>query len=304
VSRRVRVLLSLVAVPVAATAAFYVLGPGDDSSDAPNRPAQSLSDLAADEAKTRVEDELDEDDEILADLPAGLAAPEKKELANKIVATAVHSTLDWRSTYGSIKDFGDGKGYTAGIIGFCTGTHDLLTLVERYTKENPGNGLAEYLPALRKVDGSDSHEGLDPGFTEAWAAEAEVEAFRKAQETERDRVYFDPSVRLAKLDGLSTLGQFIYYDAMVLHGPGTDEKSFYGLRDEAIDKVGLPAEGADEKKYLQVFLDLSEEAMRTKLTGRDPSRITTAQQRFLDEGNMDLRTPLTWTMYGETFTTK
>ena len=38
----------------------------------------------------------------------------------------------------------------------------MLELVELYTKRKPDNVLAKYLPALRKVDGSDSHEGLDP----------------------------------------------------------------------------------------------------------------------------------------------
>src|SRR5690606_11990468 len=56
---------------------------------------------------------------------AGLASPAKKELAQQIVASAENGTLDWRSAYGYIEDIGDGQGYTAGIIGFCTGTHDL-----------------------------------------------------------------------------------------------------------------------------------------------------------------------------------
>ena len=133
----------------------------------------------------------------------GLASPAKKELAQRIVASAENSTLDWRSAYGYIEDIGDGHGYTAGIIGFCSGTHDMLALVEAYTGGAPGNGLARYLPALREVDGTDSHEGLDPGFTAAWA-EAKPPAFRQAQDAERDRVYFDPAVRRAKLDGLGT----------------------------------------------------------------------------------------------------
>jgi chitosanase len=45
---------------------------------------------------------------------------------------------------------------------------------------HPDNGLAQYLPALREVDGTDSHKGLDPGFTAAWKAEAKVAAFREA----------------------------------------------------------------------------------------------------------------------------
>jgi hypothetical protein len=36
--------------------------------------------------------------------------------------------------------------------------------------------------------------------------------FQQAQDAERDRVYFDPAVQLAKSDGRSTLGQFGNFD--------------------------------------------------------------------------------------------
>ncbi|MFF3888310.1 chitosanase [Streptomyces sp. NPDC001914] len=232
---------------------------------------------------------------------AGLAAPDKKELAQQIVASAENSTLTWREAYGYIEDIGDGQGYTAGLIGFCTGTHDLLTLVERYTKAHPDNGLARYLPALREVDGTDSHEGLDPGFPAAWRHEAGLAAFRAAQDSERDRVYFDPAVRQARLDGLGTLGQFIYYDAMVLHGPGTGDHGFHGLRERAVREAAPPSGGGDETTYLGTFLDIRRAAMKSEDPDRDTTRIDTAQRRFLREGNLGLRTPLEWQVYGETY---
>ncbi|MFI0236741.1 chitosanase [Streptomyces sp. NPDC016845] len=228
---------------------------------------------------------------------SGLAAPDKKELAQQLVSSAENSTLNWRGQYGYIEDIDDGQGYTAGIIGFCTGTHDLLALVERYTKAHPDNGLARYLPALREVDGTDSHEGLDPGFTAAWKAEAKVAAFREAQDEERDRVYFDPAVRLAEGDGLGTLGQFIYYDAMVMHG----RSGLHDLRERAMNEADTPAEGGSEKGYLDIFLDVRTERMKTEKAHRDTSRVETAQRTFLYDGNLSLRTPLTWQVYGETY---
>jgi len=234
-------------------------------------------------------------------LPPGLAAPEMKETASQLVASAEASTLDWRSQYGAIEDIGDGTGYTAGIIGFCSGTNDMLQLVEGYTEEHPGNPLAPFLPALRAVDGTDSHEGLDPGFTDAWREAAEDPAFRAAQDETRDRLYFEPAVRLAKLDGLGTLGQFIYYDAMVLHGPGIEADGFYGIRDAAMESADTAAEGGDEKVYLDAFLDETRAAIRARKVQRDTSRIDTAQRVFLDQGNLALEKPLVWQVYGETF---
>ncbi|MFG2457303.1 chitosanase [Streptomyces sp. NPDC048523] len=309
--KRVRALL-LAAVPVLVTASVYLLAPEDAGAEGagPDLSAAYRSQAAQDAkgaegAKAWAERSEGagsaEVQEALAGLPAGLDAPAEKELAQQLVASAENSTLDWRSAYSYIEDIDDGQGYTAGIIGFCTGTNDLLTLVKGYTKAHPDNGLATYLPALRAVDGTDSHEGLDPGFTAAWKAEAEVPAFRKAQDTARDRVYFAPAVRLAKLDGLGTLGQFVYYDAMVFHGPGTSPTGFYGLRARALEKSDSPTEGGSEKAYLDTFLDLREDAMRTRDPDIDTTRVDTAQRRFLDEGNLDLRTPLEWQVYGETY---
>ncbi|MHC3468704.1 chitosanase [Streptomyces sp. 7R007] len=292
--------LLFAAVPVVVTAAVYLLAPAD-SGAGPAKSGTSAAQRAREDAKSRAERERAADDEVIADLPAGLAAPAKKELAQQLVASAENSTLDWRSAYGYIEDIGDGQGYTAGTVGFCTGTHDLLTLVQHYTKAHPGNGLARYLPALREVDGTDSHEGLDPGFPAAWKAEAKLPAFRAAQDEERDRVYFDPAVRLAKLDGLGTLGQFVYYDAMVFHGPGTGPSSFYGLRERAMREADLPSEGGSEKTYLDIFLDVRRAAMKAKKADIDTSRIDTAQRQFLYDGNMDLKTPLVWKVYGETY---
>ncbi|WP_128429127.1 chitosanase [Streptomyces cyaneus] len=298
--RRTGILL-FAAVPVVITATAYFLVP-TDSAGSPAQPTVAGTQQAArQEAKSRAEQERAADDKLIAQLPPGLAGPAKKELAQQIVASAENSTLNWRGAYGYIEDIGDGQGYTAGIIGFCSGTHDLLTLVENYTKAHPDNGLAQYLPALRKVDGTDSHEGLDPGFTAAWKAEAKVAAFRQAQDRERDRVYFNPAVRLAKLDGLGTLGQFIYYDAMVFHGPGTNATSFYGLRENALREANSPSEGGSEKAYLDIFLDVRKKAMRERRQDIDTTRIDTAQRRFLYNGNFKLATPLEWQVYGETY---
>src|SRR5690242_2052230 len=154
---------------------------------------------------------------ILPDASTGLDDPHKKEMAMELVSSAENSTLDWKSQYKYIEDIGDGRGYTAGIIGFCSGTGDMLELVRHYTDMKPGNVLAKYLPALEDVNGSDSHAGLGSAFVSAWRTAAGDTVFQQAQNDERDGVYFDPAVNQGKADGIGTLGQFIYYDAIVMH---------------------------------------------------------------------------------------
>ncbi|CAM5658831.1 MULTISPECIES: chitosanase [Streptomyces] len=232
---------------------------------------------------------------------AGLDDPAKKEIAMRLVSSAENSSLDWKAQYRYIEDIGDGRGYTAGIIGFCSGTGDMLDLVELYAARRPGNVLAPYLPALRRVDGTDSHDGLDPNYPRDWARAAEDQAFKQAQNDERDRVYFDPAVRQGKADGLRALGQFAYYDAIVMHGDGSDPTSFRSIRRRALDRARPPAEGGDETAYLDAFLDARVWAMRQEEAHSDTSRVDTAQRVFLRAGNLDLRTPLDWKVYGDSF---
>ncbi|MEY9964980.1 chitosanase [Streptacidiphilus sp. MAP12-16] len=227
----------------------------------------------------------------------GLDDPQKKDIAMQLVSSAENSSLDWRAQYTYIEDIGDGRGYTAGIIGFCSGTGDMLDLVQAYTAAEPDNVLAKYLSALRQVNGTASHDGLDPNFTTDWATAAADPVFQQAQDAERDRVYFDPAVQQAKADGLSTLGQFIYYDAAVMHGPD----GLSAIRDTALNQVQTPAQGGDETAYLNAFLEARRVEMRKEAAHSDTSRIDTEQQVFLDNGNFDLTTPLNWQVYGQSF---
>ena len=232
---------------------------------------------------------------------AGLDDPARKDIAMRLVSSAENSSLDWKAQYEYIEDIGDGRGYTAGIIGFCSGTGDMLDLVEHYTDRGPGNVLARYLPALREVDGSDSHEGLDPGFPGDWRRAAGDPEFRRAQDHERDRVYFGPAVRRAKADGLRTLGQFAYYDAIVMHGDGGDSASFGSIRARALGRARPPARGGDEVAYLHAFLDARVWAMKQEEAHSDTSRVDTAQRVFLRERNLDLDPPLDWKVYGDSY---
>ncbi|MFJ2953351.1 chitosanase [Streptomyces sp. NPDC087270] len=236
-----------------------------------------------------------------ASTATGLDDPHKKEMAMELVSSAENSSLDWKAQYKYIEDIGDGRGYTAGIIGFCSGTGDMLELVQHYTDMEPGNPLAKYLPALEADNGSDSHSGLGSAFVSAWKTAAKDTVFQQAQDDERDDVYFNPAVDQAKSDGLGTLGQFIYYDAMVMHGPGDDPVSFGGIRKTAMKKAKTPAQGGDETKYLNAYLDARKAAMLTEAAHDDTSRVDTEQRVFLNAGNLNLDPPLHWKTYGDSY---
>ncbi|MFG1989647.1 chitosanase [Actinoplanes sp. NPDC048988] len=223
--------------------------------------------------------------------------PAKKDVAMQLVSAAENSSLDWRAQFAYIEDIKDGRGYTAGIIGFCSGTGDMLELVQAYTNAVPGNVLAKYLPALRSVNGTASHSGLDPNFTRDWRTAAADPAFQAAQEAERDRVYFNPSVRDGKSDGVRALGQFAYYDAAVMHG----YEGMRQIRSAALKRAKPPAQGGDERTWLNVFLDERVIEMKKEAAHDDTTRVDTAQRRFLNNSNFDLNTPLDFAVYGQNF---
>jgi chitosanase len=231
----------------------------------------------------------------------GLRRRARKEIAMQLVSSAENSSLDWRAQYTYLQDIGDGRGYTGGIIGFCSGTGDMLAVVGDYTRRQPKNPLRRFLTALREVNGTDSHAGLGRPFVRAWHEAAQDRAFRRAQDHERDRVYFNPAVRRGMRDGLRTLGQFVYYDALVVHGPGSDPESFGGIRRAARRMAATPADGGHEAAYLRAFFVARRRVMRLESAHEDTSRIDTCQARFLREHNFGLALPLTWHVYGDRY---
>lgn len=236
----------------------------------------------------------------------GLHAPEKKTIARQLISAAENSSLDWRQQFAFIKYNVEGnahenRGYTAGIIGFTSRTHDMLALVEKYQQLAPGNGLARFIPALKKVDGTSSTEGLGPSFEAAWVQAAQDPKFQEAQELECDRIYFQPAVSQAMKDGLRELGQFAYFDTIVMHGPGDDSVSFESIRAAAIKRAKPPSQGGDEAVYLNAFLDARKVAMRAEMGHQNTSRVDTMQRKFLNAGNFSLQLPLVFRVYDDPF---
>ena len=153
-----------------------------------------------------------------------------------------------------------------------------------------------------RVDGTASHRGLGRPFVRAWRRAARDPVFRRLQMRELDRVYFDPAVRRAKADGLGTLGQFIYYDAIVMHGPGPGRQQLrWPTSPRAQLRTSTPADGGGQIHYLNVFLDVRRAAMKREREHHDTSRIDDEQRVFLREHNLALRPPLIWHTYGDRY---
>lgn len=234
----------------------------------------------------------------------GLAEAKHKDIAMQLVSSAENSSTDWRAQYKYIEDIGDGRGYTAGIVGFCSGTGDMIIVIERYTQLQSKNELVKFLPALRKVNGTDSHAGLGRKFEKAWQDAAANKLFQQAQNDVRDLLYFNPAVRLAQSDNLSTLGQFMYYDAAVVHGADEWGGGLPDIRNRALEHAKSPAQGGDETAYLKAFLTERDVEMKKEDSHRDLSRINDIQRVFLGKRMFELNPPLQWKVYGDSYSIK
>ena len=234
---------------------------------------------------------------------AGSTTPYKKKIAMEIVSSNENSTLDWKAQYAYIQDIHDGRGYTAGIIGFCSGTGDMLELVEAYTRHRAGQPTRHVPP--RAAQGQ--RHAVAQGTRQA--VRAGVEGRRHGprlpgtrRTTSATRSTSTPRSARAKADGLGTLGQFIYYDAIVMHGPGNGDQQ---LRRDPASGDGAGARprprAATRRRTSTPSWTPAAQVMLGQRGHHDTSRIDTEQRVFLDDGNLGLDPPLVWHVYGDRY---
>lgn len=84
---------------------------------------------------------------------------------------------------------------------------------------------------------------------------------------------------------------FMYYDAIVMHGPGVSSDSFRGIRKSAMKNAKTPAQGGDEKTYLLAFATARKKIMKQEDARSDASRVDDAQLKFL-RGAISVCTPV------------
>jgi len=208
--------------------------------------------------------------------------------------------------YNYAENIGDGRGITFGFVGFCTGTYDGNMLIKYYTKLNPSNTLAKYIPAMDAIDsGSHSQNGGDsnPGTAGLDGFIKDVNnctdpLFKEAQIYMADQLYWNPAVKIADSIGAKNpLTQAFIYDMCVNHGED-GAQDFVNKAKNALG--GTPGTGIDENTFLSKVMDLRYSYLKTEdSSGSD--RVN-AFRRILTAGNVDLSAPFSFTVYGDSFT--
>lgn len=216
-----------------------------------------------------------------------------------------NSTPDLQYTY--VENIHDRRGLTFGFAGFTSGTYDGTLFLEEYRRLQPGNPLARFLPAFRKIDaGPHDADGRNPStaglqdFPAAFRGCGRDPAFVQAQQNLVDRLYWRPSRRLADRAGAKfalTRGQF--YDACLNLG----EDGLQALVTRTNRAAGgSPKTGVAERAWLARFLELR---LADLLAGepyeREAADRVRVYQRLLAQDNVRLRLPIRLTCYGDRF---
>ncbi|MFD5041952.1 chitosanase [Streptomyces sp. NPDC058377] len=233
------------------------------------------------------------------------------EMAFEINSTAENGTLDWTSAYDYIEDINDQRGYTAGLVGFCSGTGDMLLLIQEYAAAAPGNILAGYLPGLQAC----ADVGFGPGASAAaathlgaayladWAAAANTDPiFRAVQRAFRQRIYWDDCLVQAIADGVGPLGLALHYDVLVNHGIGNNPQSYGGIIAAARASASKPpSQGGSEAAYLTKICDLRDAVLIGWGDYQEDGR-SSMFRGMIDSGYFDLLGPVPFSIYGTPYT--
>lgn len=241
---------------------------------------------------------------------ADIRYPTFAEMAFEMTSTAENSTLDWTSVYGYVEDIGDERGYTAGLVGFCSGTGDMLELVQYYASIAPGNELQGYIPGLQQTtavgQGPNASDAaatyLGASFIAAWKSAANNDPkFRRAQRDKRDELYWLPALAQALDDEVGPLGLAILYDISVNHGIGEQPEAFGGIVASAHAAASPPSSGGDEEAYLRALIDERVAILQGWGAYQTDGR-QTIHEAILAAENLQLEGPVTWSVYGDAFT--
>ena len=273
-----RVALGLALLAVPATAVATTAGPAGQHAPAAHRTAPHTARAAT-----------------------GLDDPAKKDIAMQLVSSAENSSLDWRAQYRVH------RGHRRRPR-LHRRHHRLLLRHRRHAgarralhrSASPATCWPSTSPPCARWTARDSHDGLDRlprGLGEGRRGHCvPAGPGRRARPG-----LLQPRGQQGKADGLRALGQFVYYDAIVMHGGGDDGTSFGGIRKRALDKAKPPAQGGDET-------DLPERVPRRPGRGDEARGGAQRHQpgRHRAAGVPQQRQPrpappLAWKVYGDSF---
>jgi len=210
--------------------------------------------------------------------------------------------------YAYSENIHDGRGYTSGRAGFCTGTGDAIQVIDCYDKLRSaanGNVMAKYMPALTTINNKYNSTGQDQGDTSLldavgpWIADwgasysnATTRAdFKKCQDQISDLLYYTPAMVAATKYGLVTaLTRAALYDMWINQGDDAlvlKTNSALGVS----GKIGV-GNTVTEDAWLQKFLELRRDLLAGDSTWKTSVDRVAGYDKARRRGNFDLAMPI------------
>jgi chitosanase len=176
-----------------------------------------------------------------------LKYPYQRQLINMLEAMGENDTTDYQSEYSACDNIRDGRGYTIGTVGFCTGTGDFIVVARCLNDVEPNNSLAKYWPGLVAINNQFYSTNMNIGDTSAVdklgtfcgsnvdgdvpkAGMTDVN-YRNCQDTIGDAAYMDTALAHAQqrgLQGALTIG--FLYDTELNFGDDDDPNGVAGAK--------------------------------------------------------------------------
>lgn len=229
-----------------------------------------------------------------------------KHTIQQLTSIFENSTPTLQYTY--IENIGDGRGYTFGFPGFCSGTYDGTMFLKEYQNLNSSNKLISFIPAFEKIDNMSHPNGMTSNttgleqFPSAFKSCGSDPAFVQAQNNVVDRLYWNPSqVAVNEIGAKYAITKGELYDAFINHGED-------GARD-MINKTnsavgGTPKSGVDEKTWLSKYLSIRLAVLQGDATWQSAVDRVHVYQTLLNQNNVNLQTPISVSCYGDSFSIK
>ncbi len=236
----------------------------------------------------------------------GGLAPNQKAVAEALTSIWENDTpiLD----YAYAENIHDGRGYTSGRAGFCTGTGDAIQVVDCYDKLRSaanGNLMAKYMPALTTINTKYMQTGMDQGDTSPldavgnwisdWGASYTTAAtqadFKQCQDQISDLLYYTPAMQAAtQVGATSALTRAALYDMWINQGDDALVKQTNSALGVATT-IGV-GNAVTESQWLQKFLELRRDLLAGDATWASSVDRVAAYEKARRRGNWDLSQPV------------
>ncbi|TMW69423.1 hypothetical protein Poli38472_001579 [Pythium oligandrum] len=212
-----------------------------------------------------------------------------------LVSIPENSKIEWWTNYDYCEDINGDRGFTVSLVGFCSGTSDLLRVVRDVATAKPSHPIAQFVKPLEAVDGTPSHMGL--GSLCSTIHSNNDDTWKNAVWNGIRREYWDPAAEWAAKHGLtSALSKGFLFDVALNHGSE--------VIDELAKKTGKNPKTVGEKAFMMEFM----KARAAVITSGDDTTNNGQTDRvdlwksILQKENMQLKRPLKdLKCYGDTF---